>query len=48
MEFYVINITLAREHAAEFHIGEELTTKQRHNFQSFIYDDFPEVIAADT
>jgi hypothetical protein len=43
-EFYVINISPVAEQPAEFHIGEELTAKQRENFRSLLYDDFPELL----
>jgi hypothetical protein len=43
-ELYVINISLAAEQPSELHIGEELTTKQRENFRSSLYDDFPELL----
>jgi hypothetical protein len=43
-EFYVMNVTPSAEQSAEFHTREELTTKQRENFGSFLYDDFPELL----
>jgi hypothetical protein len=41
-EFYVIDVSPAAEQPTEFHTGEELTAKQRDNFRSLHYDDFPE------
>jgi hypothetical protein len=43
-EFYVIELTPAAEQPTEFHTGEELTTYQRDNFQSLLYDNFPELL----
>jgi hypothetical protein len=43
-EFYVIEVTLATDQLTEFHIGEELAEKQRANFRSLRYDDFPELL----
>jgi hypothetical protein len=46
-EFYVIEITPATEQPAEFHIREELTTRQCDNFRSLLYvfyDDFMELL----
>jgi hypothetical protein len=43
-EFYVSEISLEAEQPAEFHNGEELTAKQRKNFRSLLYDDFPELL----
>jgi hypothetical protein len=43
-EFYAIELTSAAEHTADFHTGEELTTEQRDNFRSVLYDDFPELL----
>jgi hypothetical protein len=40
--FYVINVTPFTEQPGEFHIGEELTAKQRHDFRTLLYDDFAE------
>jgi hypothetical protein len=43
-EFYVIEGTPATDQATAFHTGEELTAKQRDNFPSLLYDDFPELL----
>jgi hypothetical protein len=43
-EFYVIELTPAADQPTEFRIGEELTTQQRDNFRSLLYDDFPELM----
>jgi hypothetical protein len=43
-EFYVIELTPAADQPTEFHIREELTTVQRDNFRSLLYDDFPELL----
>jgi hypothetical protein len=43
-ESYVIELTPAADQPNDFHIGEELTTEQRDNFQSLLYDDFPEIL----
>jgi hypothetical protein len=43
-EFYVIELTSAAEQPTDFHTGEELTAKQRDNFWSLLYDDFPELL----
>jgi hypothetical protein len=43
-EFYVINITPAADQPTDFHTGEELTTEQRDNFRSLLYDDFRELL----
>jgi hypothetical protein len=43
-EFFVINVTTAAEQPAEFHIGKELTSQQRSNFRTLLYDDFPELL----
>jgi hypothetical protein len=43
-EFYVIELTSAAEQPTDFHTGEELTTEQRDNFRSLLYDDFPELL----
>jgi hypothetical protein len=43
-EFYVINVTPAAEHPAEFHNGEELTIDQREEFRTLFYEDFPELL----
>jgi hypothetical protein len=43
-EFYVIEFTPAANQPTEFHTGEELTANQRDNFQSLLYDDFPELL----
>jgi hypothetical protein len=42
-EFYVIELTPAANQPTAFHTGEELTAKQRKNFRSLLYDDFPEL-----
>jgi hypothetical protein len=39
---YVIELTPAAYQPTEFHIREELSAKQRENFRSLLYDDFPE------
>jgi hypothetical protein len=39
----VIDVSPTPEPLAEFHTREELTTKQRGNFRSLLYDDFPEL-----
>jgi hypothetical protein len=41
-EFYVIELTPAATQPTDFHTREEVTTYQRENFQSLLYDDFPE------
>jgi hypothetical protein len=43
-EFYVIELTPAADQPTDFHIGEELTAKQRDNFRSLLDDDFPELL----
>jgi hypothetical protein len=43
-EFYVIELTPAADNSTDFHLGEELTPKQRDNFRSLLYDDFPELL----
>jgi hypothetical protein len=43
-EFYVIELPSAADQPTEFHTGEELTTDQRDNFRSLLYDDFPELL----
>jgi hypothetical protein len=43
-EFYAIHSSPAAEQPAEFHIGEDITAKQRENFRSLLYDDFPELL----
>jgi hypothetical protein len=43
-EFYVIELTPAADQPTEFHTREELTTYQRDNFRSLLYDDFPELL----
>jgi hypothetical protein len=43
-EFYVIEVTPSAKPPTEFPIGEELTAKQRENFQSLLYDDFPDLL----
>jgi hypothetical protein len=43
-EFYVIELKPAADQPPDFHTGEELTAKQRDNFRSFLYDDFPELL----
>jgi hypothetical protein len=43
-EFYVIELTPAADQPTDFHNGEELTTEQRDNFRSLLYDDFPELL----
>jgi hypothetical protein len=43
-EFYAIALAPAAVQPTEFHIGEELTTCQRDNFRSLLYDDFPELM----
>jgi hypothetical protein len=43
-EFYVIELTSAAVKSTEFHTREELTANQRKNFQSLLYDDFPELL----
>jgi hypothetical protein len=42
-EFYVIELTPAADQPNDFHTREELTTEQRDNFRSLLYDDFPEL-----
>jgi hypothetical protein len=42
--FSVIYTSPATEQPAEFHIGEELSAKQREHFRSLLYDDFPELL----
>jgi hypothetical protein len=43
-EFYTLHVTPATDQPTEFHNGEELTTDQRENFRSLLYDDFPELL----
>jgi phosphoglycolate phosphatase-like HAD superfamily hydrolase len=43
-EFYVIELTPTADQPADFHTEEELTTEQRDNFRSLLYDDFPELL----
>jgi hypothetical protein len=43
-EFYVIELTSAAEQPTNFHTGEELTAKQRNNFRSLLFDDFPKLL----
>jgi hypothetical protein len=43
-EFYVIELTPSGDQPTDFHIGEELAAKQRDNFRSLLYDDFPELL----
>jgi hypothetical protein len=43
-EFYIIELTPAADQPTEFYIGEELTSDQRDNFRSLLYDDFPELL----
>jgi hypothetical protein len=43
-EFYVIELTSAADQPTDSHTGEELTTEQRDNFRSLLYDDFPELL----
>jgi hypothetical protein len=38
-EFRVIEVTPPADQPPAFHIGEELTAKQRENFRSLLYDD---------
>jgi hypothetical protein len=42
--FYVILVSPTTEQPSEFHIQEKLTTNQRENFRSLIYDDLPELL----
>jgi hypothetical protein len=42
-EFYLIEVTPAADQRTTFHTGEELNAEQRDNFQSLLYDDFPEM-----
>jgi hypothetical protein len=44
VEFLVIDVTPAAEQPAEFHIGEEVTAKQRSDFRTLLYDDFPDLL----
>jgi hypothetical protein len=39
--FYLISVTPFTEQPGEFHIGGELTAKQRHDFRTLLYDDLP-------
>jgi hypothetical protein len=43
-EFYIIELTLAAEQPTDFHTGEELNAKQRDNFRSLLFDDFPDLL----
>jgi hypothetical protein len=43
-EFSVTELTPAADQPTEFHTDEELTTYQRDNFRSLLYDDFPELL----
>jgi hypothetical protein len=43
-DFHVINISPQSEATAGFHIGEELTAKQREDFRSLLYDNFQELL----
>jgi hypothetical protein len=43
-DFYVINVSPTAQQPTEFHIGEELTAKQRDNFRSLIDYDFPKLL----
>jgi hypothetical protein len=43
-EFYVIELTPIADQPTDFHIGEELTAKEREHFRTLIYDDFPELL----
>jgi hypothetical protein len=43
-EFYVLHVTPAAHHPTEFHTEGEFTAKQRDNFRSLLYGDFPEVL----
>jgi hypothetical protein len=43
-KFYVIELTSATEQPTDFHNGEDLTAKQRDNFRSLLFDDFPELL----
>jgi hypothetical protein len=43
-EFYVNEVTPAANQPTKFHNGEELTAKQRENFRSLIYDNFPDLM----
>jgi hypothetical protein len=43
-EFHVIEVTPTANQPTKFHIGEELTTEQRENFWSLLYDDFLELL----
>jgi hypothetical protein len=43
-EFCVIHILPLAEQPAGFHSGEEITTEQRENFRSLLYNDFPELV----
>jgi hypothetical protein len=43
-EFYVIEVTPTADQPIQFHTGEELTTDERENFRSLLYDDFPELL----
>jgi hypothetical protein len=41
-EFCVIEVTPSTDKPSKFHIGDELIARQRENFRSLLYDDFPE------
>jgi hypothetical protein len=43
-DFFVIELTPAADQPTEFHTGEGLTTNQRVNFRSLLYDDFQELL----
>jgi hypothetical protein len=43
-EFHVISVLPTAKQPTEFHIGEELIAKQRNNFRSLLYNDFPELL----
>jgi hypothetical protein len=43
-EFYVIEVTPTADQPIAFHTGEELIAKQRENFRSLLYGDFPELM----
>jgi hypothetical protein len=43
VQFHVPHVTPAADQPTEFHTGEEFTAKQRENFRSLLYDDFPEL-----
>jgi hypothetical protein len=43
-EYYVINVPQVAKQLGEFHTREEIIAEQRDNYQSLLYNDFPELL----